>query len=185
MRCLNLTDPWYTSTKPPGKHISSRPHSDTPHSEGLLWTSDQPDAQTSTWQHTAFAQDRNSCPSVIRNSPSDRKSTHSTAQLLGLAWQNHRFIYFGFDVFRSEMEERILNKILTSIPRIKCFVDVFSEYLNCVFDFVVHFLDEMWTSELTKFYPYFLLGQYSYHLLRKPLCFSALHLFSRPINFQC
>jgi hypothetical protein len=25
----------------------SRPHSDTPHSEGLLWTSDQPDAETS------------------------------------------------------------------------------------------------------------------------------------------
>jgi len=25
-------------------------HSDTPHSVGLLWTSDQPDAETSTWQ---------------------------------------------------------------------------------------------------------------------------------------
>jgi hypothetical protein len=27
-------------------------HADTPHSVGLLWTSDQPDAETSTWQHT-------------------------------------------------------------------------------------------------------------------------------------
>jgi len=27
-------------------------HSDTPHSVGLLWTSDQPDAVISTWQHT-------------------------------------------------------------------------------------------------------------------------------------
>jgi hypothetical protein len=27
---------------------ASRSHSDTPHSVGLLWTSDQPDAQTST-----------------------------------------------------------------------------------------------------------------------------------------
>jgi hypothetical protein len=26
----------------------SRSHSDTPHSVGLLWTSDQPDAETST-----------------------------------------------------------------------------------------------------------------------------------------
>jgi len=26
-------------------------HSDTPHSVGLHWMSDQPDAETSTWQH--------------------------------------------------------------------------------------------------------------------------------------
>jgi len=30
---------------------SSRSHSDTPHSVGLLWTSDQPDADNTTWQH--------------------------------------------------------------------------------------------------------------------------------------
>jgi hypothetical protein len=30
----------------------SRSHSDTPHSVGLLWTSDRPVAETSTWQHT-------------------------------------------------------------------------------------------------------------------------------------
>jgi hypothetical protein len=82
------------------------------------------------------------------------------------------------------MEERILNKILTSISRIKFFVNVLPEYLNYVFDFVVHSLDEMWTSQLTKFYPYFLPGLYSYQLLRKPLWFSALHLFSRPINLH-
>ena len=29
-------------------------HSDTPHSVGLLWTSDQPDTETSTWQHTTL-----------------------------------------------------------------------------------------------------------------------------------
>jgi len=29
-------------------HCYSRSHSDTPHSEGLLWTSDQPDAETAT-----------------------------------------------------------------------------------------------------------------------------------------
>jgi len=29
---------------------ASRSHSDTPHSIGLLWKSNQPDAETSTWQ---------------------------------------------------------------------------------------------------------------------------------------
>jgi hypothetical protein len=37
---------------------ASRWHSDTPHSVGLLWTSDQPDAETSTWQHTTVTRDR-------------------------------------------------------------------------------------------------------------------------------
>jgi len=32
--------------------VASRSHSDTPHSVGLLWKSDQPDAKTSTWQLT-------------------------------------------------------------------------------------------------------------------------------------
>ena len=31
---------------------ASRSHSDLPHSVGLLWTSDQHGAKTSTWQHT-------------------------------------------------------------------------------------------------------------------------------------
>jgi hypothetical protein len=35
---------------------SSLSHSDTPHSVGLLWTDDQPDAKTSTSQHTTLRQ---------------------------------------------------------------------------------------------------------------------------------
>jgi len=31
---------------------ASPSHSDTPHSVELLWTNDQPDTETSTWQHT-------------------------------------------------------------------------------------------------------------------------------------
>ena len=31
---------------------ASRSHSETQHSIGLLWKSDQPDAETSTWHHT-------------------------------------------------------------------------------------------------------------------------------------
>jgi len=33
---------------------ASRSHSRTSHSVGLLWTSDQPDAGNSTWQHTTL-----------------------------------------------------------------------------------------------------------------------------------
>jgi len=40
----------------------SRSHSDTPHSVGRLWTSDQPDAGTSTWQHTPLTRCRHPCP---------------------------------------------------------------------------------------------------------------------------
>jgi hypothetical protein len=40
----------------------SRSHSDTSHSAGLLWTSDQPDAEASTGQHTTIPRDRHPCP---------------------------------------------------------------------------------------------------------------------------
>jgi len=36
---------------------ASRSHSDTPNSVGILWTSDQPDAETSTWQHTTLTKE--------------------------------------------------------------------------------------------------------------------------------
>jgi hypothetical protein len=37
---------------------ASRSDSNTPHPVGLLWTSDKPDAETSTWQHTRLTRDR-------------------------------------------------------------------------------------------------------------------------------
>ena len=37
---------------------ASHSHLDTPHSVGLLWTSDQPVAETSTCQHTTRTTDR-------------------------------------------------------------------------------------------------------------------------------
>jgi len=30
----------------------------TPHSVGMLWTSDQPDTETTAWQHTILTRDR-------------------------------------------------------------------------------------------------------------------------------
>jgi len=39
-------------------------HSDTPHSIWLLWKGDQPEAETSTWQHTALTRDMHQLPPV-------------------------------------------------------------------------------------------------------------------------
>jgi hypothetical protein len=40
----------------------SRSHSDTPHSVGILWTSDQPDAEISNWPHVTLTRDRRQRP---------------------------------------------------------------------------------------------------------------------------
>jgi hypothetical protein len=37
-------------------------HSDTPHSVGILWTSNQPVAESSTWNHTRLTRERHPCP---------------------------------------------------------------------------------------------------------------------------
>ena len=39
-------------------------HNDAPQSVGLLWTSDQLVAETSTWQHTTFTTDKTPMPPV-------------------------------------------------------------------------------------------------------------------------
>jgi hypothetical protein len=51
---------------------ASRSHSDTPHSVWLLWTSDQPDAETATWQHTTLTRDRHPCPRRCSNPQSQQ-----------------------------------------------------------------------------------------------------------------
>ena len=69
---------------------ASRSHLlDTPHSVGLLWTSDQPDAEISTWQHITLTTDRYSYPrrdsTLQSQQASGRRSTLDTAWSLGLA----------------------------------------------------------------------------------------------------
>ena len=51
---------------------ASRSHSDTPHSVGLLWTSDQPDADTSTWQPTALTTDFHGAGGIRSHNSSKR-----------------------------------------------------------------------------------------------------------------
>ena len=64
-------------------------HNDAPQSVGLLWTSDQLVAKTSTWQHTTLTKD-NPCPRWDSNprsqQASGRRPTPYTAQLLGPAY---------------------------------------------------------------------------------------------------
>jgi len=44
----------------------------TPNSVGILWTSDQPVAETSTWQHTTRTEDRHALSGIRTRSPSKR-----------------------------------------------------------------------------------------------------------------
>jgi len=61
-------------------------HTDTPYSVEPLWTNDQPDAETSTWQHTSITKDRHPCPRRDSNTRSQkasgRRPTPETARSL-------------------------------------------------------------------------------------------------------
>jgi hypothetical protein len=55
-----------------------RSHSDTPPSVGLLWTSDQPDAETSVWQHTTLREtDIHASGGIQNHNPSERPKNHA------------------------------------------------------------------------------------------------------------
>jgi hypothetical protein len=54
---------------------ASRSHSDTPHWAGLLWTSDKPDAEASTCQHTTLTGDRHPCLQHDSNLQSQQASS--------------------------------------------------------------------------------------------------------------
>jgi len=88
---------WRNSTPPPsptGQGLliieASRSHSDAPHSVGLLWTSDQPDAETSTWQHS---QQTSMPPAGFEPTipASERPRTH---------WDRHKLNY-SYSMFTS------------------------------------------------------------------------------------
>jgi len=62
-------------------------HSDTPNFVGVLWTTDQPNTETSTWQYTTLKKEKHSChrrywnPNLSRWAAAD--PTLSTARPLG------------------------------------------------------------------------------------------------------
>jgi len=55
---------------------TSLSHSETPQSFGLLWTSDQPEADTSTWQHKTLTRHRHPCLRRDSNPQSQETSGH-------------------------------------------------------------------------------------------------------------
>jgi hypothetical protein len=62
----------------------SRSHSDTPQSVGLLWTSDQPDSETSSWQHKQLHEtDIHACGGIRTLDPIKRKATDPRLRLRG------------------------------------------------------------------------------------------------------
>ena len=63
---------------------ASRSH--PPHSVGLLWKSDEPDAVNSTGQHATLTRDRLSCPRRISNPQSQQASSH---RLTRGHWDRH------------------------------------------------------------------------------------------------
>jgi hypothetical protein len=57
--------------------VASRSHSNTPYFVGLFKTSDQPDEETSTWQHTTLTRDKHTCPHQDSNQQSQLTSDRS------------------------------------------------------------------------------------------------------------
>jgi hypothetical protein len=77
---------------------ASRSHSDTPHSVGLLWTSDQPVTESSTWQNTTLVRDRQPCPGEIRtHNPSKRTAADPLPRPRGHWDRRLRYLYLNGD----------------------------------------------------------------------------------------
>jgi len=80
----------FGATAPRGPPISRGfyiTHNDASQSEGLLWTSDQLVAETSTWRHTTLTTDRHPCTrwdlKPQSQQASGRRPTPWTARTLG------------------------------------------------------------------------------------------------------
>jgi hypothetical protein len=66
---------------------ASRSYSDTPHSVGLLWTRDQPVAETSTWQHSQ-QRDIHALGGIRTRNPSKRAAVDRCLRSRG-HWDQH------------------------------------------------------------------------------------------------
>ena len=78
--------PWPTarSGPRPPHYRGSTTHTDTPQSVGMLWTSDQPDAETYTCQHTSLTRERHPC--LRRNSNLQSQQAICRRPTLQTAW---------------------------------------------------------------------------------------------------
>jgi hypothetical protein len=89
----------------------------TPHLVGLLWTGDQPHAETSTWQHTTLTRDGHLCPRGDSNPQSQQANggwpTSLTARPLGSA-RNYNdlnmcylYVVFPFIIYVTSLNPEI------------------------------------------------------------------------------
>ena len=62
---------------------ASRLHSDTPQSVGLLWTGDQPETETSTWQYTTLTTTIHVLEEIRTRNPSKRAGLGTAATQIG------------------------------------------------------------------------------------------------------
>jgi hypothetical protein len=113
-----------TAQQPPGgerlKIHTSRSHSDTSHSEGLLWTSDQPIAETSTWQHTKEQRDIY-YPGWIRTRK-PRKRAAADPLLRPRGHQHHLYIYTYLLTYLLTPCSAVLLEKLTCLQLVKKFL---------------------------------------------------------------
>ena len=72
---------------------TSRSHSDTPHWVGLLWTSDQPYAETSTWQHTTLTRDGHRTHNPSKRTHSLESAAHWDRPSSGLLLRKQLSLY--------------------------------------------------------------------------------------------
>ena len=68
----------------------SRSHNDAAQSVGLLWTSDQFVAETSTWQHTTLTTDKYPCPRWNSNPRSQQVSGRRPLTCWERGFESHR-----------------------------------------------------------------------------------------------
>ena len=92
--CINNTFFFPVALRPNAGHgllirEVSRSHNDAPQSVGLLWTSDQLVAETSTWQHTTLTTDKHPCPDGIRTHDLSRRAAANLRLRPSGQWDRH------------------------------------------------------------------------------------------------
>jgi len=92
--------------------LSSQSHHT--HSVGLLWTSDRPDAKTSSWQHTTLKRDRQPCP--IRDSNPQFQQSSGRGPTPRGHW-DRLYILFQTFFFYKDFASNILFPLLLPVSR--------------------------------------------------------------------
>ena len=92
---------------------ASQSHSiDTPHSVELLWTSNQPNEEISTWQQTIPARDRHPSP------PAGFEPAIATSERLHTAWYRNKEIIYCMPVICNTYVTLSSRSVLVRIPNL-------------------------------------------------------------------